>query len=68
MIHITSIEPVEPDEDTAWNNLVDAAALWGNKYLDQWDEFSVNTDYGPIYIKIGRSVPDPENYPVINQS
>lgn len=57
--------PTKPDENTAWNALVCAAVQWA-KYLDQWDKFKFDTEYGPVYVNIGRQASYPDSYDKIS--
>lgn len=49
-------------EDEAWDALVRAVRLWGEKYLDQWDKFRFQTEYGMVYFSMNRSVPYPDSF------
>ena len=54
------------DADATWDAMVAACRAYAG-HMDQWDEFSFNTSHGRVYVKIGRDVPDPENYPNLDE-
>lgn len=49
------------DAETAWKALVDAAKGWA-LHLDQWDKFKFQTQYGPVYLTIGRGSEYPDSF------
>lgn len=48
-------------EDAAWNALVSAARDWAG-HMDQWDKFKFNTEFGVVYVTIGRQDPWPNDF------
>ncbi len=54
---LTEIE----DSDRAWNTLICAAIQWA-AYMDQWDKFQFDTEYGPVYVNIGRATEYPDSF------
>lgn len=53
--------PKTTTTDAAWQALVDAAKGWA-PHLDQWDKFKFATDYGPVYVTIGRGSEHPSTF------
>ena len=49
------------EEDEAFIALVAAARRWAN-HMDQWDKFKFNTEYGMVYVTIGRSDLWPDDF------
>lgn len=48
--------------DTAGlTNLVAAVRDWAD-HMDQWERFKIETEAGPVYLSIDRSVPDPDAF------
>lgn len=52
-------------EDIAWIRLVHAARDWAN-HMDQWERFKFDTDYGPVYVSVDRSVPYSDSFDVVD--
>lgn len=50
-----------PTADAVWDALVAAARAWA-EHLDQWDKFKFQTDYGPVYVTVGREDPCPDSF------
>lgn len=53
------------DETEAWKNFVKAAGVWSG-HLDQWDKFKFETEYGLVYVSIGRQDPYPDSFDLID--
>jgi hypothetical protein len=62
---VSPTTPAPPDPlsgaDAAWDALVAAARAWA-EHLDQWDKFKFQTDYGPVYVTVGREDPYPDSF------
>ena len=54
-------ELLQPTEEAAWETFVAASRAWA-AYLDQWDKFQFQTDYGPVYVSIGRAAEYPDSF------
>ena len=49
------------DEENAWITLVRAAVQW-TRYMDQWDKFRFDTEFGPVYVNITMETEHPESF------
>lgn len=53
------------DGQSEWDGLVAAAKAYA-PYLDQWDKFKFQTEYGPVYVTIGRSDLYPDSFETVS--
>lgn len=49
-------------ERLAWWALVRVCHFWATRYLDQWDKFRLDTEYGPVYVGLERETMWPESF------
>lgn len=57
--------PDTPAATDAWNAFVAVARAYA-PHLDQWDKVKFQTDFGTVYVTIGRSDPYPDSFEEIS--
>lgn len=65
-------DPVPPPIDkekaeAAWAALVSAARDWAENYMDQWEKFRFNTEFGVIYVTLSMMTDYPDSFDPVEE-
>ena len=55
------------DANLSFYFLVLAVDYWVSKYMDQWEKFKFDTEYGPIYVTISRHDEYPDAFDLVDK-
>lgn len=55
-------------ENLAWEVLVSNCHHWASNHMDQWEKFTFDTEYGPVYVTITHETSHPDSFDKVDMT